>query len=129
MKKTVKRKVAVGILVLMLQVFTTTAFASKSGDFYYSNGVDAYVHGYVDLQSNCLVSYVWCNVSLQGRDRAAVSAKYTLKTNKKILRKSKTLNCLDMSDSYDAKSGGANAKFAKLIIKYDGKSVTLKQNK
>lgn len=129
MKKTVKRKVAVGILVLMLSVFKTTAFASKSGDFYYSNGVDAYVHGYVDLQSNCLASYVWCNVSLQGRDRAAVSATYKLKTNKKTLKKSGSLSYSNLSDSYDAKKGGANAKWAKLIIKYDGKSVTLEQSK
>lgn len=129
MKSKTKRNVAIGIIMLMTALFSATAFASKSGDFYYGNGVNAYVHGYIDLQSNLLVSYVWCNVSLQGPDRSAVEAKYTVKTNKKSIKKNRKLNYRNLSDSYTARTGGANAKWAKLVINYDDKTVELKQKK
>lgn len=129
MRSKTKRNVAIGMVMLVMALFSTTAFASKSGDFYYSNGVNASVHGYVDLQSKWLVSYVWCNISLQGADRTAVKAKYTLETNKKVIKKDGKLDYKNLSDSYTARKGGANAKWAKLIINYDGKTIELKQKK
>lgn len=85
------------------------------------------MHGYVDFESyfGRLKTKVWCNISLGGPDRGTVAARYSLKTDKKVIANNKDLDYGNQKDSYDNKSGGIRANWAKLIIKYDGKGATL----
>lgn len=125
-----KRFAAVVLVMAMVVIAAGSAYASKSKDYRYSN-VDAYVHGYVDFASYFLgaKTKVWCNVSLGGADRAAVSAKYWLKTDKKKIASNKPLNCYKPAATYDGRSGGMRASYGKLIIKYDNKTKELKDKK
>lgn len=122
--KKLKKTLLVGTMILGMM--GTVAYGKNSGDFYYKN-VNAWVHGYVDIQSNIFNSYVWCNVSLGGADRDCVKAKYNLKTDKANI-KTRTLKAGHLRDSYTAISGGAGAKWARLSINYDGQTVKLQKN-
>lgn len=122
----IKRFAAAALVMAMAVSAAGPAYAAKSKDYKYSNA-DAYVHGYVDFESyfGGLITKVWCNVSLGGPDRAAVTARYSLKTEKKTIGNNKKLDYSNLKDSYTKVSGGAGASYAKLIIKYDGKGVSL----
>lgn len=122
----IKRFAAAALVMTMAVSAAGPVYAEKSKDYKYSN-VDAYVHGYVDFESyfGGLITKVWCNVSLGGPDRAAVTARYSLKTDKKVIANNKKLDYGNLKDSYTKVSGGAGASYAKLIIKYDGKGATL----
>lgn len=124
-----KRFAAVALVMAMAVLATGSTYASKSKDYKYSN-VDAYVHGYVDFESyfGGLITKVWCNVNLIGAERDTVEARYSLKSNKKIIANNKKLNYMNLGDSYTKVSCGAGASYAKLIIKYDGKAATLKDS-
>lgn len=128
MKKSCIKSITAKILITILAVvsITGTAFGSKSKDFQYSN-VNAWVHGYVDFERYFAGARtkVWCNVILGGADRDCVSARYSLSTNVKKMAKNKPLDMYHHSASYTGVSGGLNAKYAKLHIKYDGKKATL----
>lgn len=122
--KKIKKTLLVGTMILGMM--GTVAYGKSVGDFYYKNA-NAWVHGYVDIQSNFLKSYVWCNVSLGGVDRACVDAKYNLKTSEKTIRKAGKLNYSNLSDSYTAVDGGAGADWARLSINYEGHTEKLEK--
>lgn len=126
-----RRRITALISSVMIAASATfvTAFASSavSKDFYYSNNIDAYVHGYVDFLEGSFIfeDKVWCNVSLNGPDRACVSAYYTLETNKKVVEKCE-LSYRNLGDSYIERKVGYGGSYAKLTVLYDGKKGILK---
>lgn len=131
MRSMKRRRIAALVSSVMLAASATfvTAFASSavSGNFYYSNNIDAYVHGYVDFLEGPLwfTDKVWCTASLEGPDWPCVSAVYTLRTDKTLVIQS-TLNYRNRKDSYEEKSAGHGGRYAVLKIQYDNKQVTLK---
>lgn len=131
MKSMKRRRIAALISSVMVTVSATfvTAFASSavSRNFYYSNNIDAYVHGYVDFLEGPLwiTDKVWCTASLEGPDWPCVSAEYTLRTDKTFIAHS-TLSYKNRKDSFEEKSAGHGGSYAVLKIQYDNKEVTLK---
>ena len=124
-----KKRITALIISLVLSSATIlTVFAStqKSENFYYSNNIDAYVHGYIDFYAGPLLfqDQIWCNVGLYGPDRDCVSAKIIIKKDTTVVKRG-DLSYKVKSYSCKEKKVGWGGKNASLTVLYDGKKGVL----
>ena len=122
MKK--KRFTALIISLVLSSATILTVFASteKSENFYYSNNIDAYVHGYIDFYAGPLLfqDQIWCNVGLYGPDQDCVSAFIVIRKNTDVIKQGR-LSYRSKSYSCKGKKVGWGGDYASLTVHYDGK--------
>lgn len=113
------RKITITALLLAC-ISTTPVLAKAKSKDYNLTQCNAYVHAYIDFQrTSYFTTYVWANLSLGGPERDIAAAKYTLRTDVKIITNKRTLSYKNPKDSYTAVSGGWGAEYVKLTVTLD----------
>lgn len=132
MKKTVMMKKRVGVLlgaVLLAASIPMSAVMAKGR----TKTVDhkdgqAYLYMYLDFQEAplWLRDKIWCNIGLYGKDWAATSTKYILKSDTKNIKAGVKLYYGNQSDKYDGLKAGYGGSYAKVSGKYGKTDYSLK---